>query len=226
MAGLIGGGPTSQIAGAYQQREADRRTWEREKEMFRMEMAASNTAHQRQVRDMKLAGLNPILSANMSGASQPSGNVHESKPYWSPDKMDNFVSSAQQYDRLKQQEKTVNSNANLADESAKTQQTQQIKNAADTKLSMELAGKAKSERHLTDVNAAKSSEEVGKIQIEKSLQKMDEIERRMNWKSTENEATRRHMDTELKKNPTWWGIEQLKNLINPLQMYKAMPKRN
>lgn len=43
----------------------------REQMDFQREM--SNTAHQRQVTDLKKAGLNPILSAKLGGASSPAG---------------------------------------------------------------------------------------------------------------------------------------------------------
>jgi len=50
---------SSQVASAREQME------------FQREM--SNTAHQRQIKDLKAAGLNPILSAKYGGASAPAG---------------------------------------------------------------------------------------------------------------------------------------------------------
>lgn len=65
----IGGGILSAIGG--------NRAYTRNKKLlyfqqeFQREM--SNTAHQREVRDLREAGLNPILSAKYGGASTPSG---------------------------------------------------------------------------------------------------------------------------------------------------------
>lgn len=71
LGGAIGGGMDTNAANAQQ--AAKNRDFQQYN---------SDTAHQREVADLKAAGLNPILSAHNSGSSTPSGSTAQmSNPY-------------------------------------------------------------------------------------------------------------------------------------------------
>lgn len=92
------------------------------KSQMQFQKYMSDTAHQREVRDLKLAGLNPILSAKYGGASTPAG-----AGYQVPD-LGGAVSSApalkKMYAELQQIQKTTDNT--MQDTDLKNEQEKKV----------------------------------------------------------------------------------------------------
>lgn len=116
-AGSMGGGIASGAFSYFGAREANRMGRDMSREQMQFQERMSNTAHQREVRDLKLAGLNPILSATGGGSSSPSGAMPNIRSA-----AEGASSSALAVPRMMADIRAVNAGADLSEAKTKTEE--------------------------------------------------------------------------------------------------------